>query len=415
LFIPGCLKTLNGNFFVLNEFKDFLNAVPGLSQPNPVIPGDGGQVLEVAEELMEVDEMDLENPGADPSQELADLAAEFDEFGEGPDTGEDDDLILGPVQRELPLARPTALTYAAERYYMDIRDGFRITARGRLFVEGAHVRYQILHGYLVRHAAIYGEVDLFDVSDKWLKGFVHFLHHQNLSLNTVAGYVDNLHAMLRNYATDGLLLPKLTVRVHPEASNFVYNSEDELEMLLNAGFSHQALAIARDIFVMQSYLGFRVATLQKFLREPQLYLLQHKDRWLIHIRTNKTGALVTVPVKRIILQILQRWNYSFEPAYYERYYNVLIKMMAREAGLTRPVAYSMMYGNKRKEFRDEKWELMASHTARRNFATNAYLAGVPVEHIMRITGHTTREAFMRYIRCESIEVAIAMLQHKYFS
>jgi hypothetical protein len=388
----------------LHEFKDILDSIPGLCLRSPSIWSADKQVLDFVDGIFNVDDWDVGLP-----------ATAHGEEEEWKKSGDIDELIIGPVPKPLPLKRPCNLTYAVERYWMDIRDGLRVTYKGRLFVEGAHSRYQTLHSWLTKHAAKYGEVDLFDVNDKWLKGFIHYLHHQNLSLNTVSGYVDNLHAMFGNWATDGYTLAKLTVRVYPEATHFVYNSEAELKMLLNFQFSHETLSIARDIFVMQSYLGFRVGTLQIFLRNPQLYLLQEEEGWLIHIRTNKTNRIVTVPVKPFVFDILQRWNFSFEEAYFERYYNVLIKMMAREAGLVKIVPHSMTYGNKRIEFQDEKWELMASHTARRNFATNALLAGVPVEHIMFITGHTTREAFMRYIRCEGIAVAKALFKFPFFN
>ena len=388
----------------MDEFKDFLNSIPGLSaEPTPFIQGTGNTVLDFEGEQFDFDDTILEIPIADSLDSSA------------PSPVQTDDLILGPVRKDRPLTVEDKLTYAVERYYMDVRDGFRITARGRLFVPGAHSRYQTLYNWVKKHAVIYGEVQLFQVDDKWLKGFIHFLHHQDLSLNTVAGYVDNIHAMFSNLVTDGLALPTLTIRVSPEASNSVFNSEEELKTLMNTTYSHEALTITSEIFVMQSYLGFRVGTLQKFLREPQLYLFQNEERWFIQIRTNKTGVIVTVPVKTIVLDILKRRNYTFEPAYYEQYYNSLIKLMAREAGLDYIVPYTITFGNKRKEFRDPKCELMASHTARRNFATNAFLAGVPAESIMWITGHTTIEAFLRYIRCDSLANAIAMAKHPFFN
>lgn len=385
----------------MDEFKDFLNSIPGLSQPSPIIQGVGDKVLDCEEEDFDIDD----STESHTTNSVNDTA---------PSQIDEDTLILGPVQRASTLTGPVSLTYAVERYYMDVRDGFRITSRGRLFVEGAHTRYLNLHKWLKKHAAVYGEIDLFQINDRWLKDFIHFLHHQSLSLNTVSGYVDNLHAVISNIRSDGIVLPTLTMRVAPEAANAVYNSEDELQMFLDTTYSHEALNICRDIFVMQSYLGFRVGTLQRFLREPQLYLFKEKDRWFIQIRTNKTGFIVTVPVKNVVLEILERRNYTFEPAYYERYYNSLIKMFAREAGLTFLVPYSITYGNKRKEFREEKCEMMASHTARRNFATNAYIAGVDVDKIMWVTGHTTREAFLRYIRCDSRANAFALVKHPFF-
>lgn len=388
----------------MHEYKDLLDNISGLRLSGPSIWSAEKQVLEFVDGILDVDDWDVGMP-----------VAATGEIGAEKRSVDIDELIIGPVSKPLPLKRPCTLTYAVERYWMDIRDGLQVTSKGRLFADGAHSRYQILNGWLTKHAAKFGEIDLFDVNDKWLKGFIHFLHHQNLSLNTVSGYVDNLHAMFGNLATDGYSLEKLTIRVHPESTHFVYNSEEELKFLLDFKFSHEALTIVRDLFVMQSYLGFRVGTLQVFLRSPELYLTKEEEGVIIQIRTNKTGRIVAVPVKPIVLEILQRWNYTFEAAYYERYYNTLIKMMAREAGLVKIVPYAMTYGRKRKEFRDEKWSLMASHTARRNFATNAFLAGVPVEHIMFFTGHTTKEAFMRYIRCEGIAVAKALLKYRFFN
>lgn len=50
-----------------------------------------------------------------------------------------------------------------------------------------------------------------------------------------------------------------------------------------------------------------------------------------------------------------------------------------------------------------KCEPITTHTARRSFASNLYLSGVPARSIMKVTGHTTEQAFMRYIRLTDTE------------
>lgn len=389
----------------MDEFLDFsLNSVPGLGkQQEPVITGSGDQILEITEEV--------------PAQIISDLDR-FPMKSLDPSVSSfvnSDTLILGRIQRPPPITEgPVNLTYAVQRYYMDIRDGYRITSRGRLFAEKAYLRYEQLYKWLKKHAAEKEEIDLFNLTNFWLKDFIRFLHHQDLALNTVSGYINCVHAMIGNLITDGLPLKPLTIRVAPEISEEVFNSEEELEIMLNATYSHEALRIVAEIFVMQSYLGFRVGTLQKFLRNPELYLFKQNDTWFIKIRTNKTGAVVVVPVKSTVLQILKRRNYSIEAVYYERYYNQLIKMMAREANFTQLVAYSTTYGNKSKEFQSQKCDLMSSHTARRNFATNAFLAGINIEFIMAITGHATREAFLRYVRATKLMIAIVLSRYDFF-
>jgi integrase len=61
-----------------------------------------------------------------------------------------------------------------------------------------------------------------------------------------------------------------------------------------------------------------------------------------------------------------------------------------------------------------KFELVASHTARRSFATNAYKAGVPAISIMKITGHHKSETLMKYIKITEEENAVLMVSHKFF-
>lgn len=51
-----------------------------------------------------------------------------------------------------------------------------------------------------------------------------------------------------------------------------------------------------------------------------------------------------------------------------------------------------------------------NHTARRTFATLMYLKGIPAISIMAITGHTTEENFMKYIKLDKSEHAKIVAQ-----
>ena len=52
-----------------------------------------------------------------------------------------------------------------------------------------------------------------------------------------------------------------------------------------------------------------------------------------------------------------------------------------------------------------KFNCIMNHTARRTFATLMYLKGIPTISIMAITGHTTEENFMKYIKLDKSEHA----------
>jgi hypothetical protein len=59
-----------------------------------------------------------------------------------------------------------------------------------------------------------------------------------------------------------------------------------------------------------------------------------------------------------------------------------------------------------------KYELISTHTARRSFATNAYLAKQQPLNIMAVTGHLTEKSFNRYIRVTPMEKARLFKQHE---
>ena len=53
----------------------------------------------------------------------------------------------------------------------------------------------------------------------------------------------------------------------------------------------------------------------------------------------------------------------------------------------------------------KRYELITTHTARRSFATIYYKKGVPIQFIMKITGHRTESAFLKYIRTTPLDDA----------
>jgi hypothetical protein len=58
-----------------------------------------------------------------------------------------------------------------------------------------------------------------------------------------------------------------------------------------------------------------------------------------------------------------------------------------------------------------KYKRLATHTARRSFATNLYLEGIPSATIMKITTHTTEKNFLKYIRMTNNEAAETIGKH----
>jgi integrase len=84
-------------------------------------------------------------------------------------------------------------------------------------------------------------------------------------------------------------------------------------------------------------------------------------------------------------------------------FNVNIKEIGRLAGIFEAVKFSYKKGNKDIEVIKPKYGWITSHTCRRSFCTNEFLAGTPVELIMKISGHKSLQDFYKYIRITSEE------------
>jgi len=121
----------------------------------------------------------------------------------------------------------------------------------------------------------------------------------------------------------------------------------------------------------------------------------------LHVRTQKTDEPVVIPIKPLVSEILGRYgNIQLHPL-------IKINEAFRWIG---EKAYEKKIGNGNQK----KWLQIRSHTARRSFATNAYLAGIPMRDIMQITGHRSTESFLKYIRVTKLETAQKLKDHPFF-
>jgi integrase len=88
--------------------------------------------------------------------------------------------------------------------------------------------------------------------------------------------------------------------------------------------------------------------------------------------------------------------------------NKYLKELAREAGLDELQQIRVFKGGNVIIENIPTYDMISTHTARRSFATNMYLMGVPSINIMAITGHRTEKAFLKYIKVTPKEHAVKL-------
>jgi integrase len=218
--------------------------------------------------------------------------------------------------------------------------------------------------------------------------------------NNVGNCVKHLRTVL-NAAFDAKLMPnKLKIRKLSEDIENIYLSEAELDSIQFLNLSqHRVLERNRDFFLLLAWTGCRVSDLPALLLSPI-------DNGYVALYQQKTETYVKIPIHPKIITLMEKYH-GVHPKINSKF-NGNIRTIAKLAGITNEVTISRTVGGERVTEHKEKSDLIGSHTARRSFATNMYLLGIPSITIMSVTGHRTEKSFMTYIKVKQSEHSAIM-------
>jgi integrase len=190
-----------------------------------------------------------------------------------------------------------------------------------------------------------------------------------------------------------------------EETDAVYLTEREVVGLYRFDFSNnKRLEQVRDLFVFGCFVGLRFSDFSSVKPEN---IAKIEGDYFIRLITQKTKELVIIPCNPLILDIFNKYKSSpnhLPKSISNQKFNDYLKIVCRQAGLTET---GRLVTSPEKELCD----CVSSHTARRSFATNYYLQGFPTIDLMKITGHKTEKAFLRYIRVTKLDTAMRLNKH----
>jgi integrase len=118
------------------------------------------------------------------------------------------------------------------------------------------------------------------------------------------------------------------------------------------------------------------------------------------VHTRKTNKTVVIPLHPFVKAIYEKYGRTFPKVVDKTHALHTIRLCAKWAGIDEHTSLSRVQGGRTVVKRGVKSDFLMNHTARRSFATNMYLKGVPPISIMAITGHTTQANFMKYIKVD---------------
>ena len=235
--------------------------------------------------------------------------------------------------------------------------------------------------------------------------FTAWMQDKEYSANTIASQYSIMKVWLSEAEMEGLITDKhfhrWTTKVH-DVEN-IYLTEEEIERIYRLDFSseelrsqidpRQRIEETRDMFIVACWTGLRFGD-WKDLSKIQIV----GDTMTVH--TRKTNKTVVIPLHPFVKEIYEKYGRKFPKVVDKTHTLFQIRQCARWAGLDEHTTLSRVQGGKSVVKSGTKADFLMNHTARRSFATNMYLKGIPPISIMAITGHTTEANFMKYIKVD---------------
>lgn len=242
-----------------------------------------------------------------------------------------------------------------------------------------------------------------DFNEKGLTSFLTFLRDkEDLSNETVLKQLGYLKWFLRwalnnNYhKTDAFLnyKPKLATT----KKKIIFLTIEEIKRLkayeIPDKYAH--LEKVRDVFIFCCFTG---------LRHSDVYNLRRSDVKEDHIdvTTIKTADSLTIDLNDEARRILDKYkDFDFPdnkalPVISNQKMNDYLKELCKLAGFDEEIRLTTYHGSERIDMVYPKYELIGTHQGRKSFICNALAAGIPVNVVMKWTGHSDYKAMKPYI------------------
>lgn len=247
-----------------------------------------------------------------------------------------------------------------------------------------------------------------DINENFKKEFLDYQKSKGYAQNTIQRELTFIktfckHARYLGLETD----PQLdTLKLEKVKAEKIYLTFDELGAIEKTELKHDYLENARDWLIISCYTGQRVSDFLRFTKE----MIRIEDgKNLLEFTQKKTGKVMTVPLHKKVLEILEKRNGQFPRSISDQRYNDYIKEVCKEAKLTEKIQGGLQkktdHGIRKVSGKYHKWELVTSHIGRRSFATNFY-GKIPTTYLIYITGHSSETMFLNYIGKSNKDLAM---------
>ena len=245
-----------------------------------------------------------------------------------------------------------------------------------------------------------------DMNNEWLVDFENYLK-RNVGDDNLTAKLEHKPSTLRKRLrtikafyiwmnVEGIFpLPKVfsNFKLQKERAETVKAvlTKDEIKQLYSISFNDEKLDFIKDVFVFSCYTGLRFSDLIS-LRKNHIKQLKLAGISIVKI-AEKTKYEFRVPLNKIALEILQKYDYNFNKYTNANFNKYLHKLLES----TELFDDELEFNGKVKK----RWEAISIHNGRDTFITLLIQQRVPLNEIMKYTGHKSVTNLNNYIDTKS--------------
>lgn len=238
--------------------------------------------------------------------------------------------------------------------------------------------------------------DIETLDKGFFDAFINFmLLDKNLVETTIQGHVKRFKGFIKHTYPDFDLRFIVFKRSKPANETIIYLHESEIRLLIDAQLERSTLQKVKDLFVFCCLTGMRYG-------DTQRYNPAWEDDGLLEFRMEKTGGKAYPPLYGIAREVLDRWG-GKPPKISGQKYNQYLKELFQHLELNRmiPVIEKQLNESGKGYTLAENYvklcDIISSHVARKTFITTTLIKGMPIQDVMRMSGHSDYRAMKPYI------------------
>ncbi len=171
---------------------------------------------------------------------------------------------------------------------------------------------------------------------------------------------------------------------------------EEIENLYNLKIENPTWEKIRDVFVSNCFMGLRISDLKTLKKED--FHIDNEGDYILEKENLKTKTKSEILIDGICLEILKKYDFQL-PEFSDQYFNTQLKKLLKDKKLFEDKVIKKKRVNKEiKDYSVLRREILSSHTCRRTFITLGITKNVPLNVLMRSSGHKQIQTLQKYVK-----------------